>query len=424
LDRGQGASVLAVCLFIGSPAVRPAEVLNFMTKSVLLGGARTPIGKLNGALASKQAVELGGIAIAAALERSGVLADQVDHVIMGQVLQGGAGQIPARQAAFKAGLLKTTTAESINRVCGSGMRAINLADLQIRAGYHTVVVAGGMESMTNAPYLLRKARGGYRMGDGVLEDMMQTDGLFSAIDQRIMGLHGDTVAAEERLGRDEQDAWALRSHHRAIAAQDAGRFVEEIVPVEIFSKHATLVVANDEAPRRDTSAGALARLEPIFSESGTTTAGNAPGVNDCAAAVIVTSDEWADANRIVPLATIISQAEVAWDVPYLAYTPAMAAEKALKFAGMTIAEIDLFEINEAFASVAIISTKRLGIDPARVNVNGGAVALGHPIGASGTRIVLTLALELRRRGGGFGLAAICSGGGQGDALIIHVERPA
>jgi acetyl-CoA C-acetyltransferase len=304
------------------------------------------------------------------------------------------------------------------------MRAINLADLQIRAGYHSVIVAGGMESMTNAPYLLRKARGGYRMGDGVLEDMMQTDGLFSAIDQRIMGVHGDIVAAEEGLSREEQDAWALRSHQRAIAAQDAGRFAEEIVPIEIVEKRSRHVVAHDEAPRRDTSAAALARLKPIFSETGTTTAGNAPGVSDGAAALIVTSDVWAGANGIEPLATIVAQAEAAWDVPYLAYTPAMAAEKALNRAGMTVADIDLFEINEAFASVALISSRRLSVDSDRVNVNGGAVALGHPIGASGARIVLSLVLELRRRGGGYGLAAICSGGGQGDAVIIHVEKRA
>jgi acetyl-CoA C-acetyltransferase len=394
-----------------------------MTKSVLLGGARTPIGKLNGSLASKQAVELGGIAIAGALERASVATDQVDHVIMGQVLQGGAGQIPARQAAFKACIPKTATAETINRVCGSGMRAIALADLQIHAGYHSVVVAGGMESMTNAPYLLRKARGGYRMGDGVLEDMIMSDGLFSAIDQRVMGLQGDMVAAEERLSRDEQDAWALRSHQRAIAAQDSGRFGDEIVPVEIVEKRSTITVSNDEAPRRDTSTEALARLKPIFSESGTTTAGNAPGVNDGAAALVVSSDEWARVHGIKPLATIISQAEAAWDVAYLAYTPAMAAEIALKRAGLAIGDIDLVEINEAFASVALIASRRLGVDLDRLNVNGGAVALGHPIGASGARIVLSLALELRRRGGGLGLAAICSGGGQGDAIIIQVEKP-
>ncbi len=395
-----------------------------MTKCVLLGGARTPIGKLNGVLAAKQAVELGGIAISAALDRAGVAPDLVDHVIMGQALQGGAGQIPARQSAFLAGLPKTTTAESINRVCGSGMRAINLADLQIRAGYHSVVVAGGMESMTNAPYILRKARGGYRMGDGVLEDMMQNDGLFSAIDHRIMGLHSDIVSAEERLTREEQDAWALRSHQRAVAARDSSRFGEEIVPVEIVEKRSTVAVAHDEAPRRDTSAQALARLKPIFSETGTTTAGNAPGVNDGAAALIVSSEAWATEHGITPLATILSQAEAAWDVPYLAYTPAMAGELALKRARLTIADMDLVEINEAFASVAIIASRRLGVDPERVNVNGGAVALGHPIGASGARIVLSLALELRRRGGGMGLAAICSGGGQGDAIVIRVEKPA
>lgn len=395
-----------------------------MTKSVLLGGARTPIGKLNGALASKQAVELGGIAIAAALERAGVAPDQVDHVIMGQVLQGGAGQSPARQAAVNAGIPITRTSETINRVCGSGMRAINLADLQIRTGMHEVIVAGGMESMTNAPYILRNARAGYRFGGGALEDLISTDGLVCAIDHVSMGVHADNVAAEESLGREEQDAWALRSHRRAIAAQDSGRHGEEIVPVEIVSKKATATVSTDEAPRRDTSAEALARLKPAFQECGTVTAGNAPGVNDGAAALVVASDEWAAAHGLAPLATIVSQAEAAWEVPYLAYTPAMASEIALKRAGLKIADIDLVEINEAFASVPIISARRLGADPERVNVNGGAVAMGHPVGASGARIVLSLALELHRRGGGLGLAAICSGGGQGDAIIIQVEAPA
>jgi acetyl-CoA C-acetyltransferase len=395
-----------------------------MTKSVLLGGARTPFGKLNGALASKQAVELGGVAIAAALERSGVAPDQVEHVIMGQVLQGGAGQIPARQAALNAGIPVTTTAETINRVCGSGMRAINLADLEIRGGWHDVIVAGGMESMTNAPYLLRNARGGYRMGNGVLEDMMTADGLFCAIDNVLMGVHGDNVSAEEHVGREEQDAWSLRSHQRAIAAQDEGRMAQEIAPVQVAAKKETITVCADEAPRRDTSAEALARLKPAFTEGGSVTPGNAPGVNDGAAAVVLTSDEWAKEHGIAPLATIVAQAEAAWDAPYLAYTPAMAGELALKRAGLTIDDIDLVEINEAFASVPIISSRRLGVDSERVNVNGGAIALGHPIGASGARIVLSLALELQRRGGGLGLAAICSGGGQGDAIIIEVEKSA
>ena len=342
-------------------------------------------------------------------------------MIMGQVLQGGAGQIPSRQAAFLAGLDKTVTSETINRVCGSGMRAITLADTLIRAGEFETVVAGGMESMTNAPYLLRKARGGYRMGDGVLEDMMVGDGLTCAVAGCHMGLHGDNVAAEEAVGREEQDAWALRSHQRTIAAHDAGLYADEIVPVEIADRKGTTIVDRDEAPRRDTSAEALAKLKPAFKDGGTVTAGNAPGVNDGAAATVVTSEAWARARGLRPAATIRAHAAAAWDVPYLAYTPAMAAQIALEKAGLTVADIDLFEINEAFANVTLISTRRLGADPEKVNVNGGAVAIGHPIGASGTRIVITLINELRRRGGGLGLAAICSGGGQGDAVVLRVD---
>jgi acetyl-CoA C-acetyltransferase len=391
-----------------------------MTQAVILGGARTPFGKMNGALASKTSVELGGVAIGEAIERSGVARDNIEHVIMGQVLQGGVGQIPARQAAFKAGLGRSVTAETINRVCGSGMRAIALADLQIRSEMQSVIVAGGMESMTNAPYFVRNARNGYRMGNGVFEDMMIVDGLFCALDCVQMGTHGDVVAAELGIARERQDAWALRSHQRAVAAIDDGRMGEEIIPVGIAGKKEIISVAVDESPRRDTSPEALAKLKPAFSPQGTVTAGNAPGVNDGAAAVVVTSDAWAKERGLPVLARIVSQGAAAWDPPYLAKTPAMASEIALKRAGITIADIDLIEINEAFANVALNSVDMLGADPERVNVNGGAVALGHPIGASGARIVLTLALELRRRGGGIGLAAICSGGGQGDAMIIEV----
>ena len=391
-----------------------------MTNAVILGGARTPFGRLNGSLASKTSVELGGIAIGAAIDRAGIERTDVEHVIMGQVLQGGVGQIPARQAAFKAGLDRTVTAETINRVCGSGMRAIELADLQIRGGMQSVIVAGGMESMTHAPYFVRNARGGYKMGNGVFEDMMIVDGLFCALDCVQMGTHGDNVAAELGIDRESQDAWALRSHQRAVAAIDQGRMAEEIVPVTVASRKEMITVDTDEAPRRDTSAEALAKLKAAFSGSGTVTAGNAPGVNDGAAAVVVASDEWASAHKRPILARILSQGAAAWDPPYLAKTPAMAAEIALKRAGLSSKDIDLFEINEAFSNVALNSATMLGADHDRVNVNGGAVALGHPIGASGTRIVLTLALELKRRGGGLGLAAICSGGGQGDAIVIEV----
>ncbi len=390
-------------------------------RSVILGGVRTPFGKLGGALASKTAVELGGLAITEAMARTGVGPEDVQNVIMGQVLQGGAGQNPARQAAFVAGIPKTTTAETVNRVCGSGMRAITLADTLIRGGEYETVVAGGMESMTNAPYLLRKARSGYRMGDGVLEDMMVGDGLTCAVAGVHMGIHGGNVAAEEHVGREEQDAWALRSHQRTIAARDAGLYADEIVPVEIADRKGTTIVDRDEAPRRDTSAEALAKLKPAFDPEGTVTAGNAPGVNDGAAATVVTSEAWARRRGLQPVATILAHAAAAWDVPYLAYTPAMAAQIALEKAGLAVAEIDLFEINEAFASVALISARRLGADREKVNVNGGAIAIGHPLGASGTRVVITLVNELRRRGGGLGVAAICSGGGQGDAIVLRVD---
>ena len=389
-------------------------------RAVILGGARTPFSKLNGALSSLTAVELGTVAARAAIERAGISTGDVENTILGQVLQGGAGQNPARQVALHSGIGVEVPAETINRVCGSGMRSLTLADSLIRAGDFKVILAGGMESMSNAPYLLRKARGGYHMGDGVLEDMMIGDGLQCAIASCHMGIHGGNVAAEEEVSREEQDAWALRSHRSALAAQDAGLLRREIAPVEIATKGITTVVEQDESPRRDTSDEALARLKPAFDPEGTVTAGNAPGINDGAAALVVTSGDWAAAQGLSPRARILSHGEAAWEVPYLAYTPAMAAEKALVKAGLKAADIDLWEINEAFASVPIISSRRLGIDPNCVNVNGGAIALGHPIGASGARIVLSLIEELRRRGGGLGVAAICSGGGGGDAIVLDV----
>ncbi|MEZ4665706.1 MAG: acetyl-CoA C-acetyltransferase [Thermomicrobiales bacterium] len=391
-----------------------------MTKSVILGGARTPVTKINGSLASKTAVELGAVAIEGALERAGVAPEEVEHVIMGQVLQGGAGQIPSRQAQLLAGIPRTVTSETINRVCGSGLRAVTLADTLIKAEGYEVIVAGGMESMSQAPYFVRNARGGMRMGNGVFEDMMMTDGLFCALDHVQMGLHGDNVAEENGVTRDEQDAWALRSHQRAIAAQDACRLSAEIVPVEVKTKKETIVVDKDEQPRRDTSLEALARLKPAFREGGTVTAGNAPSVNDGAGAFVVTSETWADDHGHEPIARIVSHGAAAWDPPYLAYTPQMAAEIALNKAGLTVADLDLVEINEAFSNVALIASRRLGVSEDIVNVNGGAVALGHPLAGSGPRILLALIYELRRRGGGIGLAGICSGGGQGDAIIVEV----
>ncbi len=392
-----------------------------MTETVILGGARTPIGKLQGALASVSAVDLGAVAMRSAMDRSRVSPEQVEHVILGMVLQAGAGQNPARQAAFRAGLGPTVTAELTNRVCGSGMRAIALADLLIRTDHHRVVIAGGMESMSNAPFALDKARGGYRMGDGVLRDLMVHDGLWSQIDGRPMGEHGAQIAAEEGVGREEQDAFALCSHERYFAAHAVGVPQAEIVPVEVAGRRGTVtIVEADEAPRSDTSLAALARLPAIFGDESTVTAGNAPGVNDGAAALVLADSDWAREQGLTPLATIRASGSAAWDVPYLAYTPELAARDALRRAQLGVEDIDLWELNEAFASVPIIAARRLGVSQERVNVNGGAVALGHPIGMSGTRITLSLAMELRRRGGGLGCAAICSGGGQGDALVLDV----
>jgi len=396
---------------------RPGE------RSVILSACRTPFGKLGGALAPLAATELGGIVIKEAIRRAGIASDDVEHLLMGQVLQAGAGQIPSRQAGFNAGLRATVTSDTLNRVCGSGLRAVTLADVLTRAGEYAVIVAGGMESMSNAPYLLPKARFGYRLGDGVLVDALVHDGLTCAVAGVHMGVHGSNVAAEEQITREEQDCWALRSHQRAVAAIEQGRFAEEIVPVETPGRKGVTVVGRDEAPRADTSLEQLARLKPAFDLAGTVTAGNAPGVNDGAAALVVTSAAWARERGLTPLATIVAHATAAWDVPYLAYTPALAAQKALDKAGLCLQDIDLFEINEAFANVTIIAARRLGLrepDLERLNVNGGAIALGHPIGASGARLVTTLAYELRRRGGGRGLAAICSGGAQGDAVIIEV----
>jgi acetyl-CoA C-acetyltransferase len=381
-------------------------------RSVIVSAVRTPFGRLGGGLAPYEATQLGAIAIRAALERIGIEPHEPEYVIMGQVLQGGAGQAPARQAAVGAGLPAETPADTINKVCASSIRAVEIADSMIRAGDVDVVVTGGMESMSNAPYLLKKARFGYRLGNGELIDSMVYDGLTSTFDGLHMVAQNSKVSQELGISRERQDAWALRSHERAAAAQDAGRFDDEIVPVGD--------VAADEAIRRDTTLAKLAGLKPVFDPEGTTTAGNAPGVNDGASCVIVCSEEWAAKRGLEPLATILSQGYVADDFAYLARTPAKAAAIALGRAGKTIDDVERIEINEAFASVAANSTKLLGADEEQVNVNGGAVALGHPIGASGGRILGTMVHELRRNGGGLGLAAICSGGGQGDALLIEV----
>lgn len=393
-----------------------------MSQTVILEGARTPFGRLGGGLASQSAVELGAIATGEAMKRAGVEAEDIDHLVMGQVLQAGSGQIPSRQVGFKIGLGSTVTSDTINRVCGSGMRAVTLSDLFVRDGQYETIVAGGMESMSNAPYLLKKARFGYRMGNGELVDSMVDDGLTCAVAEVHMGIHGSNVAAENECSRDVQDEYAYRSHQRAVAAYEEGRLPEEIVPVEIKGRRGEVtVIDRDESIRADTTVEALSKLRPVFDPSGSVTAGNAPGVNDGAAAMVLTSDEHARERGWKPLATIVAHATSAWDVPYLAYTPQLAAEAALEKAGLKLEDIDVIEINEAFASVAVISSRRLGIDPEDINPNGGAIALGHPIGASGARLVLTLAYELRRRGGGIGLAAICSGGAQGDAIILRVD---
>jgi acetyl-CoA C-acetyltransferase len=392
-----------------------------MPRTVLLSAARTPIGKLGGALTKLDATELGGTAIKAALERAGVEPEQVQHIVMGQVLQAGQGQIPSRQAQVKAGIPKEVSSETINKVCASGIRAAGLLDSAIRAGDVEVGVGGGMESMSNAPYMLKEARFGFRMGDARAIDAMIHDGLTNPFSGKHMMQEASEVAAELEMTRADMDRWALRSHERAIAATDEGRLPEEIVPVTISDrKKGDTTVEVDEGPRRDTSLEVLSKLAPLFMEGGSHTAGNSPGVNDGGGALVLASEEWASKNGKHPLATVLAQAQVADDFPYLARTPAKAAELALERAGLSADDIDLWEINEAFASVTLNSMRMLGIDEERVNVNGGAVALGHPIGASGARILGSLVLELRRRGGGKGCAAICSGGGQGDAVIVDV----
>jgi acetyl-CoA C-acetyltransferase len=383
-----------------------------VARSVIVSAVRTPFGKLGGGLARREATELGAIAIRAGLERAGIEPHEVEYVIMGQVLQAGAGQAPARQAAVGAGLPVETPADTINKVCASSIRAVEIADAMIRAGEQEVIVTGGMESMSNAPYLLKRARFGYRLGDGELIDSMVFDGLTSTFDSLHMIQQNSQVARELGISREEQDAWAYRSHQRAAAAADAGRFADEIVPVGD--------VDADESIRRDTSLDSLAQLKPVFDPEGTTTAGNAPGVNDGASCVVVVSEDFARRRGLEILATIVAQAYVADEFAYLARTPARAGGLALEKAGASIEDVKRVEINEAFSSVALNSTRLLGAGEDVVNVNGGAVALGHPIGASGGRILGTMVHELRRNGGGLGLAAICSGGGQGDALLVDV----
>ena len=391
-----------------------------MSGSVIVAGARTPIGKLSGALGSFAATELGGFAIAAALERAGVAPDQVDYVFMGQVIQAGAGQITARQAAANAGIPMSVAASTINKVCLSGLNTIYLADLMINAGEADIVVAGGMESMTQAPYLLPGARGGYRSGDGKLVDSMMYDGLFCAFDQVAMGLGTERYNGADGVSRERQDAFSALSHERAAAAIKDGKFAEEIVPVEVPQRRGDpLVVDTDEGVRAETTAESLGKLRPAFDKEGTITAGNASQISDGGAAVIVMSRAKAEELGVQPIGELVSYGQVAGPNPSLLLQPANAIQQALGRAGLSVGDIDLFEINEAFAAVGCASAEDLGISSDIVNVNGGAIALGHPVGMSGTRVALTALLELKRRGGGTAAVSLCGGGGQGDAAVLR-----
>src|SRR4051795_99958 len=392
-----------------------------MPSSVILGTARTPFGKMGGGLKSLDATDLGGTVIEAALDRSGVAPEQVEQVVFGQVLQAGQGQIPSRQAQIKGGIPKEVPSETINKVCASGMRSLGLADQAIRAGDSSVAVTGGMESMSNAPYLLPGARFGFRMGDVQALDAMTHDGLTNPFTEKQMINEASEVGNELEISRVDMDRFAERSHRLANEATEAGRLAEEIVGVTIKSRKGESTVEADEAIRPDTTLETLAKLRAIGGDDATHTAGNAPGVNDGAGAIVVASSDWAEREGRTPLARVLSYGMVGDDFAYLARTPANAAKQALEKIGKSPEEVDLWEINEAFASVALNSVRMLGVEAEKVNVNGGAIALGHPIGASGSRIVGSLVHELRRRGGGLGVAAICSGGGQGDAIVIEVN---
>jgi len=391
-----------------------------MPSSVILGTARTPFGKMGGALSSLDATDLGGKVIEAALERSSVDPEQVQQVVFGQVLQAGQGQIPSRQAQIKGGVPKDVPSETVNKVCASGMRTLGIADMAIRAGDTEVAVTGGMESMSGAPYLLPGARFGFRMGDVSAVDAMTHDGLTNPFTEKQMINEASEVSNELEITRVDMDRFAERSHRLAADATDAGRLADEIVGVTVKSRKGENTVEADEAIRPDTTLETLAKLRAIGGDDATHTAGNAPGVNDGAGAIVVASSDWAEREGRTPLARVLSYGMVGDDFAYLARTPANAAKQALEKIGKSPADVDLWEINEAFASVALNSVRMLGVDEDKVNVNGGAIALGHPIGASGARIVGALVHELRRRGGGLGCAAICSGGGQGDAIVIEV----
>ena len=390
-----------------------------MKNTVILAGARTPIGKLSGALSSFSGSDLGGIAISGALDRAGISTDMVDYVIMGQVLQAGTGQVTARQAACSAEIPMSTPAITINKVCLSGLNAIYLAAQMIENGDAEIVVAGGMESMTNAPYLVPKARGGYKYGNAEMMDVIQHDGLFCALEKELMGEGTERYAASVDIARESQDIIAQKSHERASSAIENGNLSEEIIEVEIPQRRGEpIVFEHDEGVRPGTDLAGLQKLRPAFSESGNITAGNASQISDGGSAVVVTSRDVADRLSTQPLAELVSYGQVAGPDTSLLTQPSRAISDALSKGQLTLSDIDLFEINEAFAAVSVASMSDLGIDDSAVNVNGGAIALGHPIGMSGNRLALTLAYQLRRQGGGMGVAALCGGGGQGDALIL------
>ncbi len=391
-----------------------------MPGSYIIAGARTPIGKMSGALASFSAADLGGFAIAAALQRAGVAPHEVEHVIMGQVLMAGQGQVPSRQAASKAGIPMSVPSISINKVCLSGLNSIYLADQMIQSGEADIVIAGGMESMTNAPYLAMGARSGFRFGDVQLLDAIQRDGLWCAFDACLMGLGTERYAAGD-ISRDVQDDLAMKSNQRAAAAIAAGRLADEIVPISIPQRKGDpLVIDTDEGVRASTTMESLGSLKPAFDKDGTVTAGNASQISDAGSAIVMMSKREAERRGVKPLGEFVSYGMVAGpDNASLLHQPSRSIMKALDRAGKKISDVDLFEINEAFAAVGIASMRELGISDDIVNVNGGAIALGHPIGMSGNRLALTLLHELKRRGGGMGAAALCGGGGQGDALIVR-----
>lgn len=394
-----------------------------MVATVIVDGLRTPFGKLGGGLSTLSAVDLAAPLVKELLSRNKIDGKDIDEVILGQVLQAGCGQIPSRQVLIKAGLPTTCESTTVNKVCASGMRAVTICDLRVRAGDGEMMIAGGMESMSQAPYLVdaNSARFGKRMGHVQFKDAMLADGLECPVAAVHMAVHGAKVAEELKVSREDQDKWALRSHLNAIKAIEAGRFKSEILPVTLKQKGKEVSIENDEGPRPDTTIEALSKLKPVFYDQGTVTAGNAPGVNDGACALLVMSEDKAKKLGLKPLAKILSHASLGQDVQYLATAPALATKKALAKCGLTAAQLDLIEINEAFSAVALTSMRMLEVDPERVNVNGGAVALGHPIGASGARLLLTLAREMEARGAKYGAAAICSGTGQGDSVILSRE---